>query len=105
MRGKKRLDLTEDPPADLVIEVDITSPSLPRLPIFFAIGVPEVWRYHGTRVSILTLIAGQYVEQEASTVLPRVTSSGLTELIAAGQHLTRPAWRRHVRAWIQSQEG
>ena len=33
-----------DPPPDLVIEVDVTSTSLPRLPVFAAIGVPEVWR-------------------------------------------------------------
>ena len=104
-RGKKRLALTDDPPADLVIAGDITSPSLPRLPIFAALGVPEVWRYRGARVSILTLIAGQDVEQEASMGLPSVTSSGLTALIAAGQHLTRPAWRRHVHAWVQSQAG
>ena len=39
MRGKKELDLLVDPPPDLVIEIDIASSSLPRLPIFAAVGV------------------------------------------------------------------
>ena len=47
--GKKRLDLTVDPPPDLV-EVDITHPSLDKLSIFATVGVPEVWRYDGERI-------------------------------------------------------
>ena len=38
IRGKQRIDLTVDPPPDLVIEVDITSPSLDKLPIFVRAG-------------------------------------------------------------------
>lgn len=48
--GKDEVDLNTDPPPDLVIEIDITSPSLPRLPIFAGVGVPEVWRYDGRQV-------------------------------------------------------
>lgn len=32
VRGKKRIDLSTDPPPDLVIEIDITSPSLDKFP-------------------------------------------------------------------------
>ena len=42
IRGKKRLDLRQDPPPDLVIEVDISSPALDKLPIYAAIGVLEI---------------------------------------------------------------
>ena len=55
VRGKKRLDLATDPPPDLIIEIDVTSPSLPRFPIFAAVGVPEVWRYKNGRVEIFIL--------------------------------------------------
>lgn len=34
VRGKKKLDLTLNPPPELVIEVDITSPSLNKFPIY-----------------------------------------------------------------------
>ncbi|MBO1346131.1 MAG: Uma2 family endonuclease [Hormoscilla sp. GUM202] len=44
MRNKKELDLTKDPPPDLVLEVDYTS-SVDRQIIYAALGVPELWRY------------------------------------------------------------
>src|SRR4029453_4930950 len=53
--GKKRLDLTIDPPPDLVLEVDITHSSLDKLSILAVVGVPEVWRYDGERVRMLAL--------------------------------------------------
>jgi len=47
VRGKPRIGLNVDPPPDLVIEVDITSPPLDKLPIDAQIGVPKVWRCDG----------------------------------------------------------
>ena len=63
MRGKKRIDLDVDPAPDLVIEIDITNPSLNKFPIFASLGVAEIWRYDGDRVGIFLLQAGQYIEQ------------------------------------------
>ena len=42
VRGKPRIGLNVDPPPDLVIEVDITSPPLNKLPIDAQIDVPEI---------------------------------------------------------------
>ncbi len=67
VQGKQRLDLTIDPPPDLVIEIDVTSPSLPRFPIFAAVGVPEVWRYDGSRVQFFKPDGGQYVESSTAS--------------------------------------
>ncbi|MBZ5618558.1 MAG: Uma2 family endonuclease [Acidobacteriia bacterium] len=55
IRGKDEIDLATDPPPELTIEVDITSSSLNRFPIFAAVGVAEVWRYDGERVQFHTL--------------------------------------------------
>src|SRR6266700_436280 len=52
VRDRDQIDLTVGPPPDLVIEIDISSSSLDRFPIFANIGVPEVWRYDGTRLII-----------------------------------------------------
>lgn len=41
------------PPPDLAVEVDITVSSVPRQPIYAALGVPEVWRYDGRAVTFL----------------------------------------------------
>ena len=45
IRPKEELDLTIDPPPDLVIEVEITSSAIRKLKLFAAMGVPEVWRH------------------------------------------------------------
>jgi Uma2 family endonuclease len=103
--GKKRLDLTEDPPPDLVIEIDITSPSLNKLPIYAAVGVPEVWRYDGTRMVILTLTGDRYIERDESTAVPRLTGVQLLHFLEASQRMKRAAWLRSVRDWAQEHAG
>jgi Uma2 family endonuclease len=47
IKGVTKLDLATQPPPDLVVEIDITHPSLDKFPIYAQVGVPEVWRYHG----------------------------------------------------------
>lgn len=103
VRGKKHIDLAADPPPDLLIEIDITSSSLPRFPVFAAVGVPEVWRFNGERVSIATLEGGQYVEGPKSVALPQVTSHILSEFVEAHTRMKRPAWLRRVREWARQQ--
>lgn len=102
VKGKRRLDLRLDPPPDLVIEIDITSPSLNKFPIFAALGVTEVWRYDGEQVHILVLQGDQYVVRAESSFFPAVTGKVLTELVEASQALKRTAWLRRVREWAQA---
>ena len=103
MRGKKRINLSVDPAPDLVIEIDITSPSLNKFPIFAALGVAEIWRYDGERVGIFALQAGQYVEQVESVMLPPVNGKLITEWVDASQAMKRTAWLRLVREWARGQ--
>jgi len=103
--GKKRLDLMVDPPPDLVLEIDITHSSLDKLSIFAAVGVPEVWRYDGERVTMLGLASDRYVEHAQSLALPALQSVQLAALLVTSQQMPRTAWLRHVRAWAQLQLG
>ena len=100
-RWQKRLDLTVDPPPELVIEVDITSPSLNKLPIYASFGVPEVWRYDGESMHILGLEGDGYVERAASLTLPLLTDDDLTRFATEGTTLGRRAWMRLVREWAR----
>lgn len=102
VRGKKRLDLTVDPPPDLVIEVDMTSPSLAKFPIYARLGVPEVWRYDGEKLRIhgLDEDAG-YAEIQRSSVLPTLTADVLTRFIQRSGTLDWLAWVREVRGWVK----
>ncbi|MCI0357728.1 MAG: Uma2 family endonuclease [Planctomycetaceae bacterium] len=71
MRDKDEVDLSIDPPPDLVLEVDVTRSSIPKLPIYLALGVPEVWRWRHETLDILRLDdAGQYQSRSVSTELP-----------------------------------
>lgn len=44
MIGVKRWNPRIHPPPDLAVEIEVTQSAVSRLPIFAALGVPEVWR-------------------------------------------------------------
>lgn len=102
VRGKTEIDLAVDPPPDLVIEIDITSLSLDKFPIYSALGIAEVWRYDGSEVEIFILANDGYQRQDESTMLPRVTGRLLTNWLATGQRLKRTEWLRRVRTWARA---
>jgi Uma2 family endonuclease len=68
MRGKRRLDLTIDPPPDLAIEVDVTSKT--QLSAYEALRVPELWRYEKGKLQINLLRDREYVESQTSPNFP-----------------------------------
>ena len=103
IRGKTELDLTIDPPPDVVIEVDLTNPSLPKFPIFAQLGVPEVWRYDGRQWQIFRLVGEEYVKQVRSAAFPGLTGEVMTALLAESCSLERLLWLRRVRTWIREQ--
>jgi Uma2 family endonuclease len=105
IRGKVEIDSHVDPPPDLDIEVDITSPSLDRFSIYAHFGVPEVWRYDGERVEVYKLRNGEYVEVANSLALPWFTSDILTRLVAQGLTMRRRYWTRKVREWARGRSG
>ncbi len=102
IRQQDQIDLNTDPPPELVVEVDITSPSLDKFPIFAALGVAEVWRYDGTRVGIFHLTAGAYLNTSESALLPRVTATLVNRLLEAGKTMKRNDWLRLVRESVRS---
>ena len=105
VRGKPRIDLSLDPPPDLVIVVDIISPSFSKLPIYAQIGVPEVWRYDGERMTILVLEGSDYAETAESIVLPPVPSNVLTDFVEKSKSMKRTAWLEVVREWSRENTG
>ena len=103
VRGNDNLDLAVDPPPELVIEVDITRSSLDRFRIFAAVGVAEVWRYDGERVSMFRLEDGVYTEVSTSLALPPLTAAKGTEFLEQSRSTKMPEWMKRVRAWVRSQ--
>jgi len=104
VRDKEEIDLTVDPPPDLVIEIDLTNSSLNKLPIYAAVNVPEVWRYQGGRVQIFRREGEHYTEVEQSLVLPPLTSAVLTQFLEESRTMRSPAWLRRVQEWARKQK-
>lgn len=101
VHGKPRLDLTVDPPPDLVIEIDITSPSVRKASIYAVIGVPEVWRYDGTTFRIDRLEAAGYVSADSSSAFPMLTVQVISDFLERSRTSTRLNWLRSWREWIR----
>ncbi len=85
VRGVADIDLQVHPPPDIVLEVDITSPSLDKFGLYLAARVPEVWRYDGARVTFHALSGEQYEEAAQSLCFPHLTPEMLGRYIDAGR--------------------
>ena len=100
MIGRRRIDLTVDPPPDLAIEVDVTSKT--QLDAYEALGVPELWRYQEGRLQISVLRDGKYVSERSSTFpdLPivEVFSQFIQQSLTEGRSSALRAFRRWVRS-------
>jgi Uma2 family endonuclease len=105
IRGKTEIDMTVDPPPDLLIEIDITHSCLPKLPIYAQFGVPEVWRYDGCALNILILESGDYQERGESVALPGLDRVTLSAFLQDSRTLRRTEWLRRLREWARSQLG
>jgi Uma2 family endonuclease len=82
MAGKRTFRPQNDPPPDLVIEVDVSSSSVNRLAIYAAMGVPEIWQMRNGHLRFLTRqSAKSYVESPGSLAFPCVRPDDLTPLI------------------------
>jgi len=99
VRGKKRLDMEIDPPPDLIVEIDVSNDSLNKLPLYAALGVPEVWRY-ANAIEIWVLDESRYVRRSDSTAIPILNEKVISELMESSLTMKRPAWARQTRKRI-----
>lgn len=81
VRDRDELDLATDPPPDLIVEVDVRSSSLVRLPSFAAIGVPEVWRWQNEQIQVYRLAGDGYQPSDASQALIGFPITAAAELL------------------------
>lgn len=100
VRGLLEIDLQKDPSPDLVIEVDVTSPSLNKMPIYAALGVSEVWLYKGEKVIFYKLYGEFYQETANSLALPMLDSKTATAFLKKGLMESSSKWIREIREWI-----
>jgi len=101
--GKDRLDLTIDPPPDLVVEVDVTSRSIKREPIYAALGVPELWRFADGRLHVLKLARnGRYRAVSQSRCFPFLPLPKSERFLLRLEHEDQTTVLREFRDWVKT---
>lgn len=63
-------DAAVHPPPDLALEIDITRRSIPREPIYAALGVRELWRFEKEQITVRILQGDAYVDAASSLAFP-----------------------------------
>jgi Uma2 family endonuclease len=98
----RTVDLQQDPPPDLVVEIDITHTDLDKLQLYASLGVPEFWRYNGRFWWIYQLQDGQYQEVDWSPTFPFVPKERLYEFLNQAQQDEVEA-EQTFRTWVRQQ--
>ena len=104
MRGKLSWDAKQDPPPDLVLEIEISRNILDRIPIYAALGIPEIWRFNGENIRVLTLRPdGKYQESESSPTFPRIPLAAAVKFLDPNANQGNVSVIRSFRTWLQTQ--
>lgn len=81
--GKTELDLTVDPPPDLAIEVEVTSPMIDKVEVYRSLKVLELWRLKadGSCEMYLLDASGAYQPITKSAAIPIFTPAIISHYV------------------------
>jgi len=99
----KIVDLSVDPPPDLIAEIDITHTDIDKLNLYASMGVPEFWRYNGRILRIYQLQDDQYVEVENSPTFLLEIKERLYQFLEECQ-LDEAEPSKELRVWAKQQK-
>ncbi len=97
----KEIDLNQDPPPDLILEVDITHSDIDKLNLYAQMGTPEFWRYNGKILKIYQLVDSKYQEVETSPAFPWVTKEDIYRFLRQCSVVGEAKARNELRAWVR----
>ena len=100
---KEEIELNQDPPPDLVLDIDVTRSAIDRLSLYASLGVPEVWRYDGNRLIIYQLESQEYAERDVSPTFPFLSQVEMLRFLELRRTTKENALLRLFREWVRSQ--
>lgn len=100
--AKDRLDLTVDPPPNILVEVDVTNPSIKKFPTYATLGIPEIWHFDGTIVKFHLLSDSGYLEVAHSLKFPFLPAAVLPLILLLGKKEGTMKMMKAFRAWVQA---
>ncbi len=103
MRCKDTYDPGQDPPPDLALEIDIRNTSVPRLPVFAKIGVPEVWRVRKCgQLRFYKLAKGKYKQIDHSAAFPFAAPADFMRCADRGKEIGENGVVRAFLHWAET---
>lgn len=103
VRDKDRVNLAEDPPPDLVLEVEYSSSDIDKLQLYAALGVPEFWRYDGNQLSIYRLVGDKYLQQTTSVIFVGIALGELPRFLQEQRNIGEIPMIKAFRTWLREQ--
>lgn len=103
VKGKKKIDLLQDPPPDLAIEIDTIGSAKSRLEVFAIIGIPEVWRYDGIFLTIYHLKNNIYIPSNHSLAFPTLHIDKVDQFLLQAGVVDYLELVNAFRRWVKSQ--
>jgi Uma2 family endonuclease len=103
IRYRETVNLEEDPPPDLVLEVEYSRSAVNKLKLYAAMGVPEFWRYNGKTLRIYQLFGQEYVQQENSLTFSPILVAEFPQFMQEAKDIGEVAMMKKFRAWVRSQ--
>jgi Uma2 family endonuclease len=101
VRHLNQLDLKKDPPPDLVVEVDITSSSDRRFPIYARLGIPELWQFNGKTIQYYLLQSDEYVPVQVSPTFPTLPADMILKYLKERLNVGESQAIREFKAELQ----
>lgn len=98
----RNIDLSTDPPPDLVVEVDITHTDIDKNRLYASMRVPEFWRFNGQIWRIYQLQGSTYVEVDSSPTFPLIDKDDLYRFLDQAQQDEVDA-ENQFRAWVRDE--
>ncbi len=103
VRGMKRWDSKVHPPPDLAIEIDLSSRSIPKEPIYARLGVPEIWRQSAKGLKVfLRQDNNTYRESPRSAIFSFLPMDQFATFVQRMLTEERNAVVREFREWVRS---
>jgi Uma2 family endonuclease len=101
----RAIDLSQDPPPDLVVEINIANTDSHKKTIYQTLKVPEFWTYSGKtqQLSFYVLQKNQYQLVNASPTFPIMQPTTLQTFVETCKQNGELAAKRQFRTWVQQQ--
>lgn len=100
--ANKTVNFSQDPPSDIVVEVDITHTDINKNRFYASLGVPEFWRFNGRNLRIYQLQTGVYTEVQISPTFQFAPHSRLDEFLTRCR-VSEVQASKELRSWIQQE--